>query len=114
MSEVQLTGVKYYYKYLIKTFGHAHCMGCRALAHVLDKYKQGDKLQDVYKEYADEIHSTPAAVERSVRVYLNLIMTDYTIADMSVMLDYAFKPGQTKLNAAEFIPVLKFVLDNER
>lgn len=105
--------VKFYYKYLIKTFGHADCTGCRALANVLYKYEPGNLIKDLYEEYANSVGSTPSAVERSVRVYLNLILKDYNLEDLSVLLDYAFKPGQEKIRASEFIPVLKFVLENE-
>lgn len=112
-EEVTVKDFKFYYRFLIKTFGHADCVGCRALAYVLDKYQPGNQIQNLYKEYADEIHSTPSAVERSVRVYLACIIKDYTIEDISTMLDYAFKPGQTTLRASELVPVLKFVLENE-
>ena len=104
---------KFYYKYLMKNFGHAECSGCRALAHILLDYEPGNTMFAYYTKYANEIGSTPTAVERAVRIYLKQITKDYTIEDISVMLDYAFKPGQTTLKAAEFIPVLKFALDNE-
>ena len=112
-EEIAVKDFKFYYKYLIRTFGHADCTGCRALAHVLTTYKPGNHIQDIYKAYAEVSGSTPSAVERSVRVYLNCITKDYSMEDISTMLDYAFKPGQTTLKASEFIPVLKFVLDNE-
>lgn len=112
-EESTVKDFKFYYKYLIRTFGHADCTGCRALAHVLTTYKPGNHIQDIYKAYAEVSGSTPSAVERSVRVYLNCITKDYSMEDISTMLDYAFKPGQTTLKASEFIPVLKFVLDNE-
>lgn len=112
-EEKTVKDFKFYYRYLIKTFGHAGCTGCRALAHILADYELGKHIQDIYKTYAEVINSTPSAVERSVRVYLNCITKDYSMEDLSTMLDYAFKPGQITLKASEFIPVLKFVLDNE-
>lgn len=104
---------KFYYKYLMKTFGHADCKGCRALAYALYMYEPDKYLGDIYKEYAEDISSTPSAVERSVRVYLDCIIKDYSLNDIATMLDYAFKPGQTGLKAAEFIPVLKLALEDE-
>ena len=65
---------EFIYKYLARTFGAVYCTGCRHLAAIITKYKLGDKLQDLYQEYAEEIASTPAAIERSVRVYLKVIL----------------------------------------
>lgn len=103
----------FYYKFLIRTFGHADCAGCRAVAYILNEYQPGMRIQDIYKKYAEDINSTPSAVERSVRVYLACIAKDYSIEDISTMLDYAFKPGETSLKISELAPVLKFVLDHE-
>lgn len=104
---------KFYYKFLMKTFGHAEYAGCKALAHILEDYNPNENMQAQYTRYANSIGSTPTAVERVVRTYLKQITIDYNLEDLSVMLDYAFRPNQTKLRAAEFIPVLKFALDNE-
>lgn len=106
-------GFNYYYKFLISNFGHADCLGCRALARVLEMYKPNDYIQDLYAKYAEEINATPSAVERSIRVYLNCILQETSIEDMSKLLDYAFKPNQTTLRASEIIPVMKFILDTD-
>ena len=81
-EESTVKDFKFYYKYLIRTFGHADCTGCRALAHVLTTYKPGNHIQDIYKAYAEVSGSTPSAVERSVRVYLNCITKDYSMEDI--------------------------------
>lgn len=102
---------KKYYQALIKSFGNANYIGCSNLAHILTEYADGVNLNDLYKKLADEKHSTATAVERSIRIYLKAILQDYTLEDISIMLNYAFKPGRQNLIAGEFIPVFKFVVD---
>ena len=104
---------KYYYRYLLKTFGGSNYLGCRALAYVLLNYKDNTtNINKLYADYAEDISSTPSAVERSVRVYLKHITKEYSMEDLTVMLDYAFKLEDKNLKATEFIPVLKLALDD--
>lgn len=104
---------EFIYKYLAKTFGAIYCTGCRHLAAIITKYKLGDKLQDLYKEYADEIASTPAAIERSVRVYLKVIQKDYTIEDFSTALGYNFNATSETIMLSELIPIIRMYLEEE-
>ena len=104
---------EFIYKYLARTFGAVYCTGCRHLAAIITKYKLGDKLQDLYQEYADEIASTPAAIERSVRVYLKVIQKDYTIEDFSTALSYNFNKTSTTIMLSELIPIIRMSLEQE-
>lgn len=104
---------EFIYKYLARTFGAVYCTGCRHLAAIITKYKLGDKLQDLYQEYADEITSTPAAIERSVRVYLKVIQKDYTIEDFSTALGYNFKNTNETIMLSELIPIIRMYLEEE-
>ena len=99
-----------YYKFLIKNFGNIQFIGCKALAYALANYNDQD-LQDIYTEYAQKIGSTPVAVERSIRTYLQAIEKDYTIEDFSKFLNYSFRPGQTKMTIKEFIILFKMYID---
>lgn len=105
---------KKYYKALVLNFGNANCAGCNALAFIISQYSlEKNNLQDLYKDYGIMLNLTPSAVERSVRVYLKNILRDFTLEDLSELLDYKFKPGIQTLRAAEFIPIFKFKIDNE-
>lgn len=104
---------EFIYKYLARTFGSVYCTGCRHLAAIITKYKLGDKLQDLYQEYADEILSTPAAIERSVRVYLKAIHRDYTIEDFSTVLDYNFSTAGETVMLSELVPIIRMYLEDE-
>lgn len=104
---------EFIYKYLARTFGAVYCTGCRHLAAIITKYKLGDKLQDLYQEYAEEIASTPAAIERSVRVYLKVIQKDYTIEDFSTALSYNFNKTGTTIMLSELIPIIRMSLEQE-
>lgn len=104
---------EFIYKYLARTFGAVYCTGCRHLAAIITKYKLGDKLQDLYQEYAEEIASTPAAIERSVRVYLKVIQKDYTIEDFSTALSYNFNKTSTTIMLSELIPIIRMSLEQE-
>jgi hypothetical protein len=77
-------------------------------------YDEDKQLQDLYKEYSECYNLTPTAVERCVRVYLQAILKEYTIEDIANVLDYNFKPGQTRLVISEIIPVIKFRLEEEQ
>lgn len=103
--------VKDIYKVLLKIFGKSDLSGCLNLARLLDKYEPGDQLKDVYPILADEYHTTPAAFERSIRIYLNAIVKDYSIDDLGILLGYAFKPEQKTPKISEFVPVFKLKLE---
>lgn len=105
---------KKYYNYLIQTFGCANYSGCLALARLIAMYDEEKQLQDLYKEYSEQFNLTPTAVERCVRVYLQAILKEYSIEDIANVLDYNFKPGQTRLVISEIIPVIKFRLEEEQ
>ena len=113
-SFVNSENFKKYYKALVVNFGNANCTGCNALAYILSEYNLAQSnLQDLYKKYGEQLSLTPSAVERSVRVYLKNILRDYTLDDLSEMLNYKFKAGVQTLQATEFVPIFKFKIDNE-
>lgn len=100
-----------YYKALLEMFGHADYSGCYLLAQAIAKHTPTCTLQDIYSVIATEFDTTLSAVERNIRVYLNAILTDYSIEDVGTVLNYTFGIGQTKIRAAEFIPVFKILID---
>ena len=108
---VRLTGYVKYYKFLISNFGHADCKGCLYLAKILDKYEPDKSLQEIYQEYSAQTNSTAFAIARNVRTYIDLIMKDNTVEDISKLLDYQFKPGVDHLTQSELIPAIKFDID---
>lgn len=101
-----------YYNYLSRTFGRVDCTGCLQLAHILDMFQLGDRLMDVYSKYAEEISSTPVAVERNLRTYISVIMRDLTMEDISRIFNYEFRPDQTRVTLSEFVPVAKMFIDS--
>ena len=106
--------INFYYAKLIDTFGRIEYNGCYILAYMLAAYKPGIQMQEIYKAYSDESGLSPAAIERAVRNYLAVIVQDYGLETISEMINYPFKPGQTKLKSSEFIPILKYRIDNEK
>lgn len=113
LLNTQAKDYKYYFDYLLRTFGGINMSGLGALAYTLEHYTKPSDVMNIYRQYAEEVHSTVGAVERSVRTYFKRILTDYTLDDLSMMLNYSFRPNQTTIKASEFIPILKYVLDNE-
>lgn len=99
------------YKYLVKTFGGAQYSGVRYLAYLVCNLGEKDLLRDHYNKLAEENSSTPAAIERAVRYYLNFILTQVSLEDLSVMYDYPFSPTTTRLNNYEFIRILQAALE---
>ena len=105
--------LNFYYKFVLKTFGHADLLGCRALANLLYLYKPGDMIADICETYANSISSTSTAVARCVNRYIKEFMKEITMEELSTMLDYSFKANQTTVSASELIPVLKLALESE-
>ena len=99
------------YKYLIKTFGGVQYSGVRYLAYLVCNLGEKDKLREHYNKLAEEYNSTPAAVERAVRYYLNFILTQVSLEDLSVMYDYPFSPTTTRLSNRKFIRILQNALE---
>ena len=99
------------YKYLVKTFGGVQYSGVRYLAYLVCNLGEKDILRDHYNKLAEENNSTPAAVERAVRYYLNFILTQVSLEDLSVMYDYPFSPTTTGLSNRKFIRILQNALE---
>ena len=99
------------YKYLIKTFGGVQYSGVRYLAYLVCNLGEKDLLREHYNKLAEEYNSTPAAVERAVRYYLNFILTQVSLEDLSVMYDYPFNPTTTRLSNRKFIRILQNALE---
>lgn len=99
------------YKYLVKTFGGVQYSGVRYLAYLVCNLGEKDLLRDHYIKLAEENSSTPAAVERAVRYYLNFILTQVSLEDLSVMYDYPFNPTTTRLSNRKFIRILQNALE---
>jgi hypothetical protein len=101
---------KDYYKVLLKLFGHAYCSGAMNLAKLLELYNRAQAehedidLQTIYNYIADEIKKNPAAIERSIRVYLKAVISDVGIDYINETLDYKFKQTNT-ITISEFLPV---------
>lgn len=104
---------QFYYNYLLKTFGGIELLGLNALAYALVHYEGPNCMMKIFTEYAEKIHSTPSAVERSVRTYFKKIMRDYTMEDLERILGYKFRPNQKYMRAYEFVPMLKYILEQE-
>lgn len=104
---------KKYYRALIKSFGCAEYSGCLNLAKLLSLYDNKINLQDLYNVIAEENSSTPTAVERSIRIYLKAIIKGSSLEDLSLMLGYVLKPNQTSISIGAFVPVFKFLVDEE-
>ena len=99
------------YKYLIKTFGGVQYSGVRYLARLVCTLGEKDLLTEHYMKQEEENNSTPAAVERAVRYYLNFILTQVSLEDLSVMYDYPFSPTTTRLSNRKFIRILQNALE---
>lgn len=99
------------YKYLVKTFGGVQHSGVRYLAHLVCNLGEKDLLRDHYRTLAEEHESTPAAIERAVRYYLDFILTQVSLEDLSVMYDYPFSPTTTRLSTYEFVRILQNALE---
>lgn len=99
------------YKYLVKTFGGVQYSGVRYLAYLVCNLGEKDLLREHYNKLAEEYNSTPAAVERAVRYYLNFILTQVSLEDLSVMYDYPFSPTTTRLSNLKFIRILQAALE---
>ena len=103
----------FYQRQILKLFGGIHLSGCVALAHMMVHYKLGDNLTDTRVKVAEAMGSTPIAIERVVRTYVEeVVMKTYDITTLSNLLDYEFKTGKNGVIIGEFIPALKLLLDN--
>ena len=103
---------KKYYKFLFSNFGHANFIGCKYLAVVLKEYNDMELVQNCFARVGEMLGTTGAAIEKSCRFYMNIITEEFTIEDLRILFDYPFKPMQTKVTLAEFIPVAKFYIEN--
>lgn len=112
VQEVNFADYKKYYKFLFSNFGHANFIGCKYLAVVLKEYNDMELAQTCFERVGKMLGTTGAAIEKSCRFYMNLIAEEFAVEDLRVLFDYPFKPMQTKVTLAEFIPVAKFYIEN--
>jgi hypothetical protein len=108
---------KDYYKVLLKLFGHAYCSGAMNLAKLLELYNRAQAehedidLQTIYKYIAEDTKKNPAAIERSIRVYLKAVISDEGIDYINTTLDYKFKEANT-ITISEFLPVFSLYFND--
>lgn len=99
-----------YYK-IIAMFGKLEYAGCFHLAVAVALYNADCKrLTDLFKTECELVNSTPAAIERNIRVYLRVILEDKTIKDISEMIGYPLSDMDGTIKAKEFIAALKLYL----
>ena len=99
-----------YYK-IVELFGRIEYVGCYNLAVAVTLYNATYKqLKDLYEDVASVCGSTFTAVERNIRVYLEVILEDKTIDDISGLINYPLNKTRTSLHAKEFIAALKLHL----
>ena len=98
-----------YKKFVLTNFGHANFVGFLGLVKMLEVYDETVLYRANLQKVADALDKNVAAVERGIRLYLEFISMEHSKEELSNLLEYPFKD---KLEAAEFIPVLKFYIDN--
>lgn len=113
-NEQKLQPSNIYHRFLIKNFGGIYYEGCAQLAKVMEWYNFDTDLKTLYERYDKEYGSSPSAVERNVRSYVNHILKTYSVDTLSKMFDYKFMPGKgtTQIMLPELIAVMKYYVDN--
>lgn len=96
-----------YYK-IVAMFGKLEYAGCFHLAVAVALYNADCKrLTDLFRTESEIVGSTPAAIERNIRVYLRVILEDKSIKDISEMIGYPLSDIDGTIKAKEFIAALK-------
>lgn len=109
-NEVKQRFEKYYYP-IINMFGHLTYRGCAQLAYACVFYEPGLGYSEILKRTAEQLHTTPMAVKRNIKIYLDAVNRDVSVQDISTYLGYNFPSSVEKITPFGLIPVLKFSID---
>lgn len=102
-----------YYNFLVDTFGHPELIGVSYLAEALELYDRWDNnaIMEVYRQVGEQHNTTPSAVERSVRMYIQNVLGSYSKEELGAILHYQFRIDED-LTAKYLIPIIKYCLNN--